>query len=455
MASVKTNDELHFIPPPVQTEFKTHYITPVLPLGTDRNASTITFKVANHTPNTFIDCSGVQLMVELERKHGNTSLTKTQTDGIVNNIMHSLWEDVEVRLNHQLIERDNHLYPWKSFIQQATTWTKADKELLGNTIGYQMDDDPDAMDAVAEIDAAVKAQSNTTPFAVTWPTDGNALYVRNGMFLKGTNRATATSYWLQGHLHAAPFNTNFIMPPGIDVQIDLKRSNDMLCLMSPSSTTDHYIPVVKDIRLGVKYVTVTEEVYNEKIRQMDSGLSIPLPRYQVTQHVIPQQQTIYQSLLTNQKLPSKVYMCFLDNDALSGNKTKNPFNFKNFTLQKYEIRVGGHIYPNSTQELDFENEGTLVEAYLNLLGAIGARKLDGLGGQISMKKFMKGTTILGVDLTAGMDQGEDVMHVTPPGDMDMYLRFKTAPEDCTMLLFCHYNDGAIVLDKHRNVSTTW
>ena len=212
MASVKTNDELHFIPPPVQTEFKTHYITPVQPLGTDRNASTITFKVANHTPNTFIDCSGVQLMVELERKHGNTSLTKTQADGIVNNIMHSLWEDVEVRLNHQLIERDNHLYPWKAFIQQTTTWTKADKELLGSTIGYQVDDDPDAMDAVAEIDAAAAAQHGTSK-VVTWPTDGNALYIRNGMFLKGTNRGTATSFWLQGHLHAAPFNTNFIMPP--------------------------------------------------------------------------------------------------------------------------------------------------------------------------------------------------------------------------------------------------
>ena len=155
-------------------------------------------------------------------------------------------------------------------------------------------------------------------------------------------------------------------------------------------------------------------------------------------------------ILRNQKLPSKVFIAFVENGAMSGTANLNPFNFR---LEYYEFILGSKRYPNTQFQLDFTDQGTLTAAYKELLGAIGARKLDGLGSLMSLDKFQTGTSIIGVDLTANMDQGQDVMHVTTTGDMDIYLRFQTAPANCTMLMLSYFR--AIVLDKHANVSTSW
>ena len=99
------------------------------------------------------------------------------------------------------------------------------------------------------------------------------------------------------------------MPPGIDVQIDLKRSPDLINIMCDDNTTEanRYKPKIVDMSMKVKYVTVTADIYQTKIKQMDlQGLSIPQPRYHLAQHALPNQQTMNLSILRNQKLP--VYM---------------------------------------------------------------------------------------------------------------------------------------------------
>ena len=144
----------------MQTQFVDHYITEVQPLGDDKDASVVTFKLANNTPNTFIDCSGLELMCEVALQKGdNAKLAKTVTEGITNNTFHTLWSDIEVRLNHKVIDGDNHLYPWNSMIQQMTTWTHADRELMGKLIGFEVDDDPDNMDS----HAATAPVANSSP----------------------------------------------------------------------------------------------------------------------------------------------------------------------------------------------------------------------------------------------------------------------------------------------------
>ena len=148
-------------------------------------------------------------------------------------------------------------------------------------------------------------------------------------------------------------------------------------------------------------------------------------------------------------------MAFIDDRVYSGTQEYNPFSFQHFNLESFEIAVGPKRYPNNRVTLNFTEQSTLTQVYYDLLGAIGARKLDGLGTLMTLDKFQKGSTLIGVDMTAGMDEGERVTHMTNTGDMDIYLKFTSNPERCKMLLLCYYSDGAIVLDKNMNVSTSW
>ena len=459
MAEVKTNEELMYQPAPVQTQFIDHNVREVQPMGDDKDAPIVTFKLANNTPNVFIDCSGVELMCEVAFvQEDGSKIEKTEdAAGLTNNTLNTLWSDIDVRLNHTVIQSDNHLYPWKALIHQLTTWNQADREAQGKLIGFEVDDDPANMDNTASTPSRALSQDATSKL-ITKPCAETPLFTRNRKFLTSADLTTETTWKFQGPLHAAPFNTNFIMPPGVDVQIDLRRSEQLLTVMCANNVTaaNRFRPKIVDMRMMVKYLEVAKEVYRAKISQIDlQGLSIPLKRFQMTQHVIPNQQTMNLPILRNQKLPSKVFIAFLENGAMSGTANLNPFNFRHYNLEHYEFIIGSKRYPNTQFQLKFTDQGTLTAAYKELLGAIGARKLDGLGSLMSPDKFQTGTTIIGVDLTANMDQGEDVMHVTTTGDMDIYLRFQTAPANCTMLMLSYFSDGAIVLDKHANVSTTW
>ena len=94
--------------------------------------------------------------------------------------------------------------------------------------------------------------------------------------------ATETTWKFQGPLHAPPFNTNFIMPPGVDVQIDLRRSEQLLTVMCANNVTaaNRFRPKIVDMRMMVKYVEVAEEVNRAKLSQID--LSTQLKRFQMT-----------------------------------------------------------------------------------------------------------------------------------------------------------------------------
>ena len=219
---------------------------------------------------------------------------------------------------------------------------------------------------------------------------------------------------------------------------------------------DLFVPKIVNMRLKVKYVQVTPETYQAKLEEMSSrGLSIPLPRYHLTTYNIPAQTTHSIPVFRNQKLPSKVYMTFVDSRAYGGQQDLNPFNFQHMNLQSFEIAVGSKRYPNNRPLLNFTEQNTLTEVYYDMLGAIGARKLDGLGTLMTLDKFQKGSTLIGIDLTAGMDEGEKVTHMTETADMDISLTFSQNPDNCKMILMCYYSDGAIVLDKNMNVSTSW
>ena len=160
-------------------------------------------------------------------------------------------------------------------------------------------------------------------------------------------------------------------------------------------------------------------------------------------------------LISGKQIPSKVYFVMVDNDALKGNKIKNPYNFKHFHLERYEVNVGDRRNPTCAYKLDFDKPGTLTPAYLALLEASGQDKQDGLGSLITDDRFAKGTMIIEVDLTSTMDQNEDVVNLTSTGDLNLSLTFKSAPNGATLLMLAHYNDHNIEIAQPGEVNTSW
>ena len=450
----KVNEEIEYAAPPVQTQLLDRFKKEIQPDGDDQNASVITFNIPNSTPNTVINGGQLELFVEMtmEAAGGGRQGDGVKDNGMVNNILHSLWTDIDVKLEHRLLEPSNHLYHYKAMLHQMVNWTPQDRNIQGELIGFEVDDNPDDMDSTSSARATepeVAVEEGAATF--TAGTNEPPLRVRQRKLLVGKN---GTSYEFMGALHVLPFNTPFLIPPGLNVQLSLTRSNPDFVVMSANNAP--YYPRIQKVRLRVPYVVMHPTAYAQLQDRIDKeGLQIPVQRYQITEHTVDNQLYQTKTLLRNKQMPSKVFVAFVDTGALKGDRAMNPYNFQNFDLEQYEFQIGARRYPTIPMRLDFKRRGTLTSAYTDLLAAMGIRKPDGLGSLMDFDKFMKGHTIIGADFTANVDQSEEVTHLTDYGDLSLMLQFKTAPTNCTMLLLAYYNDHKIVVTKNREVTTSW
>ena len=128
------NEEVDYRPLPMQTEFIGRNVVEIKPVSNDYNINTIQFRVPNNTPNHLIDCSKIELVTKANilKSDGTTKLAHTVTNvGVVNNVLHSMWSNVNVELNNKTVTPNDGLYPYKAYLEKLTTFTPEHTKTFG------------------------------------------------------------------------------------------------------------------------------------------------------------------------------------------------------------------------------------------------------------------------------------------------------------------------------------
>ena len=86
-------------------------------------------------------------------------------------------------------------------------------------------------------------------------------------------------------------------------------------------------------------------------------------------------------------IPHQVIVAFVDHQDNTGNFEKNPFAFKNFGVQKINLKVNGQSYPATPYNVDFDNED-FMNTYDDMLRSIGFLEINESAG-ISKSEFRK------------------------------------------------------------------
>ena len=132
------NEEVDYRPLPMQTEFIGCNVVEIKPVSNDYNINTIQFRVPNNTPNHLIDCSKIELVTKANilKSDGTTKLAHTVTNvGVVNNVLHSMWSNVNVELNNKTVTPNDGLYPYKAYLEKLTTFTPEHTKTFGVRTG--------------------------------------------------------------------------------------------------------------------------------------------------------------------------------------------------------------------------------------------------------------------------------------------------------------------------------
>ena len=390
----------------------------------------------------FIDLSNMHLYLKLKiTKEDRTNVDDDALMGPVNNLFHSLFKDVKVRLGKDsdtLITTSLPNYAYRAYLENLLSYGRGVKE---NQLNQQVMWEKDTADFF-----------DSTQVRATGA--GNAIVpVTNQGLAERTKRiASSTEFELQSRLHVDVCLQDRYLIDGIDVRIQLEKQQPKFYLMWDGN--DRYNVEFIRAYIEVPFVTLSPTSYTRIAEQLQStNAKYPLKRVVVKDAIIPYRRRLHvlDNLFINEVLPKRLIAGIVENDAYDGNAIKNPFKFHHHHLEYIKLTKNGDLVDE--YEMDFANKQAMTP-YLDLMKRVGIlnskEDLD-----LTFNDYIKGYTLYCFDLTN--DHGADQLNFHPKssGNLSLELRFEQAPQNSlNLLLFAEY-DNVLEIDQNRQVIMDW
>ena len=217
---------------------------------------------------------------------------------------------------------------------------------------------------------------------------------------------------VQGTPAHALFHTDKYLVGDVTINIRIDLQSEAFCLMSAAGTERVEI---LNAEFMVRYVKISDSVRLQHIaimpgagRKHPQPALYPLERGDVQAYNIAQGQSSFQKNdLFLGKVPRRVVVGMVRNDAYVGNKDHNPFNFQLFNLKSLKLLVNGEEYPAPGFEL--EDHGN-VNGYNSLFLGSGTMH-RGQGIQVERREWHDGYALFTWDLT--VDGSGNPTHLHP------------------------------------------
>ncbi|XP_037912047.1 uncharacterized protein F54H12.2-like [Hermetia illucens] len=155
------------------------------------------------------------------------------------------------------------------------------------------------------------------------------------------------------------------------------------------------------------------------------------------------------------QLPNLLVFGMVDNEAYTGKRSNNSYNFKHNNLTRFNLSVNGVQVPDQPLEFDFSNETPVsTRGYLSLFKGTGIHYSD-RDHQISRKFFDNGAFLLAFDLTPDNSYNSTCGSLLNQGTIRIEGRFKDALKKSVTCVVYAECDSSIEIDKARNVFTSY
>lgn len=236
------------------------------------------------------------------------------------------------------------------------------------------------------------------------------------------------------------------LPPNIRLQVTFRRASDSFCLQK--NDDKEYKIVLDNLSLTLDRLEVEPEI-NKKYFQNLKG---SVPTFQFTQNVLKTYTVVkdsvdlsYYNIFFGNRLPDKVYLMMVDQDAFSGSITKNPYNFQHFNFTDAYLKHNSECEPNEPYSF-----GSLKRCYQAFLENTGTGSLDLNTVPISLSDYKQGCCILAFNRTPGKKNG--VCHMKG-GQLSINLKTTTGlPNNITVLVYASYDSKLELVEDKAIVS---
>ena len=411
----------------------------------------------------FLDLTESEFEVELVLKKDTagtvTNLAAADVLGVVNNLAHSLFKQINVRLNSTLISPQTDTYHYKAFFDTVLNYDRDDGETILVPGGWKnFLSVPDNADA----DEFTTDKMNTThdDYKALSEDYKNIVKLKNH-FLGGKRVTLRFKPFLE------VFNLSKLLVPGVQIQMELYFNDPSVWSMRWHGTSTVILPEANvDVRFFLCQVKVNPSVYREIMADMKGtptrpGKSAvyPIVRSEIRTYSHPNDNRHFECNNPFQgQVPNRLIVAMCMQDAFNGDINGYPFSFKRFHMSSIKQTINGEEYPYERLELKHDGDDKDWRGYQRFLRATGCL-CRGKGNMVREQDWGHGKkfNIFVFDNTANGCPDSPTLNPKKTGEVRVVIEFGANPaSNLTVLLYGEFENlmeingaGVITYDVYR------
>ena len=439
-------DDLFSVPSDASESVR-HLYVDYRPLAAPHKNSPIEFYIPGNSP-LYVDLRRTRLATKwhIEEADG-TALETTDTVAAINLAHHTMWEDIQLSLQHKQIHSCGPLYAYKAYVETLLTSGVDCKETQLSS-EFWFSDTPASFNRLkTQADTPVptsnedKTDDESPVPSIEKSTDLNEGFIDREKLTHG-GLACDT----EGPLHLDICQQTRPIINGVDIHIKLWPSKPSFSLMSGDELKKYEI-VIDEIYLRVCKVEMKKSVLDKN----ESHIRRTMAKYPM-QRTVMKAYNIAAGLSSftvenpyQGSIPNKLLVFMVRGSAVDGSYTDNPLYFRHTYMNNIAFYVEGESVPAPPQRPEFGLGSQIyTSSYDALFTLLGQERCD-FGNGLTHTAYSRGYTIFAFDV-AGHNKMKQ-----PDGHSRIELHFKKKlVKAMTMFTYAVF-PSVLEIDKDRQV----
>lgn len=431
---------------PIQNSIETTKFEEIRPISQLNTGGYLEFNI-NSNLNEYVKLDEIYLFNKFKvnlfrRDKSPVVLDDWKKVSFANNILHSMWNQVDLSINDRPTTSSLLTYAHKAYLNTILNYDFNVRNTFLKTCGYFIDDESTHFNGLSEerqklLHPGVKLynSTNSTETILTATTANAKFNVSKTIELCGT-------------LNLDLFKQFKYLLGGSKLFIKLVQNKPEFFMIIKDANLYVEIEFI-DVHLEVPKCIVNDDIVTAHNRALQiSYAKYPIDRFEVRSQTID--KGVFQKNVENVihgQLPKKIFVALIDNEAFNGSYTKNPFLYKHYNLSAITCVV-------NSNRLEYKpnfSEYSYLKEYLGLCKTCNQSEHQNRM-QISSRNFAFGYAIYGFNLSSDGSDGFNTngyVNLPKAGIVRFELQFNVAtPETLNILFFCEF-DNQICITADR------
>ena len=390
-----------FSVPPTNTAIEEGHWDNIQPHPNFDQSPVVRFDITG-TNSHYVDLAATELHVKfaIVVKKGEAAV-KAPKDSValVNNFLHSMFEQCQVYLNNVPVENTNKCYAYRAYLENLLCYNKDSKDnlLRGDFFFHENNKISEWKEK-----ATNKLVEKTEGFATKAD-------------------ESVVEYEAYGKIHCDIFNINKYMLNNIDIKLVFTKSSDSFCLLAEKSKTAQFS--IRDTFLRIRRVKVSNAVMLAHAMALEQTTAkYPIKRVLVKPFVLPPSSHMFTiSGIHFGIMPTRVVMGFVKTAGYSGAIDCDPFYFDHIGVTYLNLKVASRSLPYAQGIHTQYYKNNYMQGYLTL-----HKNIREASNGITYDGYKAGHTLYAFDLTPDLCSA-DHFNLLKDGSLDLDVQIEANP----------------------------